>query len=217
MVEAQYIAATMKLVDTSAEQDLLEQIIEGSKPPLPPEARTLHFLLAAPFRYSPLPPGSRFRSATDPGVFYGAASVRTAAAEVGYWRWLFLCETAGLDRLGPAQHTAFSVQVDDEAVDLRIPPFDHDAGAWTDPRDYRATQLFASTAREAGIGVILYRSVRDPAPSWCAAVLTPRAFTTREPDNASQTWQLVVTQQEVIWRRGIAEGFSFPTAWWESL
>ena len=37
-VEAQHLVATMKLVDSLAEQDLLEQILDESKPPLPPEA-----------------------------------------------------------------------------------------------------------------------------------------------------------------------------------
>lgn len=40
--------------------------------------RVIHYLDAA-----------RFRAETDPGVFYGAGSVRTAAAELSYWRWKF--------------------------------------------------------------------------------------------------------------------------------
>ncbi|HEY1229585.1 MAG TPA: RES domain-containing protein, partial [Ramlibacter sp.] len=38
-VEAQHRVATMRLVDTLREQDLLEQLLEQSKPPLPPQAR----------------------------------------------------------------------------------------------------------------------------------------------------------------------------------
>lgn len=216
MVEAQHLASTMKLVDTSAEQDLLEELIEESKPPLPAEAQGLDYLLATPFRYQPLPPGSRFRGPTDPGVFYGAESVRTAAAEVGYWRWRFLQESVGLDRLGPAQHTAFNVPVAGPGVDLRLPPFNRDAEAWTHPRDYQATQAFAQSARQAAIEIITYRSVRDPRPAWCAALLTPRAFAARKPNRATQTWQLVVTRAEAIWRRGPGETYSFPTAVWQT-
>ncbi len=215
MVEAQHVASTMKLVDSAAEQDILEGIIEESKPPLPEEARDLDYLLAAPFRYTTFPPGTRFRSPTDPGVFYGAASVRTAAAEVGYWRWKFLGETVGLDRLGPAQHTAFKVPIDASGLDLRKPPFDRDANVWMNPRDYSATQAFACVAREAAIEAIIYQSVRDPDPSWCAALLTPRAFAVKRPINAMQTWQLVVTREEVIWRRGAGETHSFTTSCWE--
>lgn len=212
IVEAQHTASTMKLVDTVEEQDILETLIEESKPPLPEEARELDYLLAAPFRYTPFGTGSRFRSPSDPGVFYGAESVRTAAAEVGYWRWRFLRETAGLDRLGPAPHTAFSVPIETAVVDLRLPPFDRDAVEWEHPADYGATQAFGRVAREAGIGAIVYRSVRDPEPAWCAAVLTPKAFAAKRPDGATQTWHLVVTREAAIWRRVSGDTFSFPTS-----
>lgn len=214
IVEAQHTASTMKLVDTLTEQDLLEDIIEENKPPLPSDTGGLDYLLASPFRYTPFPPGSRFRAVSDPGVFYGAASVRTAAAEVGYWRWRFLQETSGLERLGPAPHTAFSVPIDARTVDLRVPPFDRDSAVWTDKKDYSGTQAFAQVARRADVGVIVYRSVRDPDPSWCAAVLTPRAFASGRPDGATQTWHLVVTREEAIWRRAFEGTFSFSTCPW---
>ena len=76
----------MVLVDTLDEQALLEQLLEGSKPPLPSGAAGLHWLLFTPFRYPPPPSGSRFRGQTDPGVFYGADEVETACAELGFWR-----------------------------------------------------------------------------------------------------------------------------------
>ena len=51
VVEAQHKVSTLKLVDTLAEQALLEGLIELSKPPVPPECRHLHYLLTTPFRY----------------------------------------------------------------------------------------------------------------------------------------------------------------------
>ena len=51
VVEAQHRASTMRLVDTLAEQRALEDLLEASKPPVPAEARHLHYLLATPFRY----------------------------------------------------------------------------------------------------------------------------------------------------------------------
>lgn len=213
MVEAQHLATTMKLVDTAKEQDILEAILEESKPPLPPDVVGLGYLLASPFRYAPLAPGSRFRSPTDPGVFYGAGTIRTSAAEIGFWRWKFLQETEGLKRLGPAAHTAFSAPIDTTTVDLRLAPFDKDAAVWLDPSDYSRTQAFARVARQAEAGAILYRSVRDPEPGWCAAVLDPRAFSNKEHDPVTQTWQLVVTQTEAIWRRN-GDKFSFSTGQW---
>lgn len=87
MVEAQHLVSTSKIVDTRAEQELLEDILEERKPPVPQEAANLHYLLFSPFRYETRhPSGSRFRAVNDPGVFYAAETVHTAAAEVSYWR-----------------------------------------------------------------------------------------------------------------------------------
>jgi hypothetical protein len=59
----------MKLVDTLAEQEIVETLIEVTKPPAPPECEGLHYLLSAPFRYAPYPNSSRFRrTCLTPGV-----------------------------------------------------------------------------------------------------------------------------------------------------
>ena len=213
IVEAQHIASTMKLVDDAAEQDLLESLLEGSKPPQPESAADLDYLLATPFRYDPLRGGSRFRATNDPGVFYGAQSVRTGCAELGYWRWKFLKDAVDLDKLEPVAHTAFRVDIATQAVDLRNPPFDKDSAYWTNLSDYSATQAFARVAREAGVGCIVHQSVRDPQPSWCVAVLTPKAFANRKPDPMMQTWWIAVQQDAVVWRRE-HESFIFSAAGW---
>ena len=129
MVEAQHTASTMKIVDNSEEQDLLETLLEGSKPTQSSSAQDLDYLLATPFRYYPLRGGSRFRAVTDPGVFYGAESARTASAELGYWRWKFLKDAVDLDRLEPVAHTAFSAQVSTRVIDLLQAPFSAIAAA----------------------------------------------------------------------------------------
>ena len=213
MVEAQHIASTMKLVDSQDEQDLLETLLESSKPARPAIAKGLDTLLATPFRYDPLRGGSRFRSVTDPGVFYGAESVRTAGAELGYWRWKFLKDAIGLEKIEPVAHTAFRAGVSTVVADLRKPPFSTDAEAWTHPTDYSATQAFARVARETTVGGIVYQSVRDPHHAWCIALLTAQAFAKPRPFPAMQTWWLAVHQDEVIWRRD-HEFMTFSTAAW---
>ncbi|MFP3711965.1 RES domain-containing protein, partial [Paraburkholderia sp. SIMBA_009] len=62
----------MKLVDTVEEQSLLEDILEASKRPFPPECAGFDYLLATPFRYgAAYPHGSRFRRAGfTEGVYY---------------------------------------------------------------------------------------------------------------------------------------------------
>ena len=201
IVEAQHVASTMKIVDDAAEQDVLELLLETSKPPQPSSVSRLDHLLATPFRYDPLRGGSRFRGATDPGVFYGAESVGTACAELGYWRWKFLTDSVDLERIEPVAHTAFRVKLAADVVDLREPPFATDLSAWTHPTDCSATQAFTRVAREAHIGGIIYPSVRDPEPGWCVAVLEPAAFASPKPDPAMQTWWLAVQQDAVVWRR----------------
>ena len=200
IVEAQHVASTMKLVDDHREQDLLEALLEASKPAQSDDTAGLDYLLSTPFRYPTRQYGSRFRGPADPGVFYGAESVRTASAELGYWRWKFLEDAVDLDRIGPVAHTAFSVPVDTLAVDLRAPPLAVDAAAWTDPVDYYRTQALARTARLAALGGIVYRSVRSADPSWCVALLTPTAFASDRPNPQRETWYLAVSRQQVTWR-----------------
>jgi hypothetical protein len=213
MVEAQHTASTMKIVDNSEEQDLLEALLEGNKPPQPVSGQDLDYLLATPFRYYPLRGGSRFRAVNDPGVFYGAETVRTASAELGYWRWQFLKDAVDLDRLEPVAHTAFSVQVSTQVIDLRQAPFSVDAAAWTHPTDYANTQAIARVARTARVGGIQYQSVRDPNPAWCMAVLTPQAFAKPKPNPLMQTWWLSVHLNAVIWRRD-NESMTFDANGW---
>jgi hypothetical protein len=214
-VEAQHRAATLRLVDTLEEQAELERLLETSKPTLPPEARGLHYLLATPFRYPPrFPGGSRFRAATDPGVFYGAGEQRTACAELGYWRWRFLVDSPALPRLLPVPHTLFQCSVSGSAIDLRAAPFAGDAGAWTSRNDYSHCQQVAGVARAAGVAVIRYRSVRDPRGGACAAVLSPAAFAAGP--SAEQSWLLTVTRERVSWQRDSvlhAQAFEFTADW----
>jgi hypothetical protein len=198
-VEAQHRVSTIALVDTLQEQALLEEILESSKPPLPPQVEGLHYLLSTPFRYPPPPHGSRFRSPVDPGVFYGADEIRTACAELGYWRWRFLMDCPELDAIDAKPQTVFRTQISTTAVDLRQPPFATAEVLWTHPTDYTHCQQFASVAREATVGAICYVSVRDPEKGGCVAVLDPRAFT--DGPLEVQTWLLSVARYKVFWHR----------------
>jgi hypothetical protein len=200
-VEAQHVVATLRLTGNDPEaHDLLERLIEGSKPPLPPETSKLHYLLATPFRYPPRGHGSRFRGITDPGVLYGGVERRTACAEMGYWRWRFVADSDGLREIAAFPQTLFQAGVQGTAVDLQKPPLDERASEWTAPDDYTATQAMGRTAREDGIALILYRSVRDPEAGVCIAVLDPRAFRPKRL-LGQETWYLTVTSDGAIWQR----------------
>ncbi len=207
----------MVLVDTLAEQRLLEDLLEGAKPSLPDGTAGLHYLLATPFRYPPTAFGSRFRRPEDPGVFYGADAVRTACAELGYWRWRFLLASPALDQIEPAPQTIFQVSVRGATIDLREPPYHKQRKQWTDPADYRACQAEASAARTRGIGLIRYQSVRDPESGGATAVLAPTAFVETKPRHL-ETWYLGVTRERVRWTRerfrGESLGFDFSATGW---
>jgi hypothetical protein len=55
MVESQEQIATRGYVDTLAEQSVLEELLEESKPAYPDKTTDLHYLLKTPFRYPPPP------------------------------------------------------------------------------------------------------------------------------------------------------------------
>ncbi|MDX2268651.1 MAG: RES family NAD+ phosphorylase [Bryobacter sp.] len=199
-VEAQHRVSTLRLVDHNlAEHEALESIVEQSKPPLPEGAERLHYLLATPFRYRSRH-ASRFRAPQDPGVFYGAAEVRTACAELGYWRWRFLRASEGLPALEAAPHTLFQASGEGKTLDLRKAPWRSQRAQWTHPDDYTATQALGREVRAAGGEMIVYESVRDPAQGMCTAVLKPVVFHPRRP-TSQQTWFLTVTPSAAIWTR----------------
>jgi len=213
VVEAQHRASTMRLVDTLDEQRALEDLLETSKPPLQAEAVPLHYLLATPFRYpAPPPAGSRFRGIGDPGVWYGADVVHTALAEVAYWRLRFLADSPATPDLPPVPHTAFRASIGGTGIVLSQPPFDRHRKEWEDPRNYDATQALARSAREAGLSLIRYRSVRDPEHRAAVAVLTPKAFRKSEPLEQN-TWLIKVSRERVLAEAGISgERLAFDAA-----
>jgi hypothetical protein len=214
-VEAQHQVSTLALVDTLEQQAQLEQLLEESKPAVPIDATGFHWLLFTPFRYNPLRTGSRFRSQADPGVFYGADDIRTACAELGYWRWRFLLESPELEQIESKPQTVFATTIDARAVDLRRSPFDANKHVWSNPNDYGGCQNFAAIARTAGLQAIRYASVRDPDAGTCTAVLSIQAFASKAPQEL-QTWFLAVTRKRVFWIRDFVtrQSLEFDTAMW---
>ncbi|MBA4285597.1 MAG: phosphoanhydride phosphorylase [Xanthomonadaceae bacterium] len=200
-VEAQHVVATRVLVDSLAEQELLEALLEAAKPAIPASCRALDDLLFTPFRYPSGRYGSRFRDRTDPGVWYGAETMRTACAEVGYWRCRFVADSDGLSALDAVAHTLFRASADGLLLDLDRAPLDVDAAQWRQPDDYGACRTLARAAREAGIQLIRYRSVRDPAAAACAAVLDCRAFAGSRGITSRQTWFLSADARRASWIR----------------
>jgi hypothetical protein len=189
LVEGQHVISTMDLVDSLAEQQRLEELIDSTKPPVPPECRHLDPLLFTPFRYPARHNGRFRRKGQAEGVFYAAEKVETAVAEIAFYRALFFAESPGTPF--PAKFspfTAFSAAVSTTAlVDIYGT---HDPKL-THLQEYAATQAMADVARAVGAEGIRARSVRCPQQGATLSWLTCRVFTKSTPV-AMQTWHMRV-------------------------
>jgi RES domain len=178
LVESQEQVATNRLVSTLAEQELLEAMLEASKPPLPKGAARLDYLLATPFRYPPLPHGSRFGGRHEPSLFYAARGVTTVLSESAYYRLVFW---EGMRRPPPAplrtQHTLFGAKLRARrGYALHQPPFDAYRTVLASRDDYGPTQALGLHLRDAGADAIEYVSARDAAGGLNVALYAPTAF-----------------------------------------
>lgn len=198
-VEAQHRVATMRLVDNLAEQALLEQLIEASKPALAPDSHGLHYLIATPFRYSsPYP--SRFRPASQPGIWYGAEETETVAAELAYWRWKFLVESDGLrEQELVTEHTFFQAQFKGVELDLTQSPWAGLRAVLRHGDDYSACHALVRQVRDRiapPIAALHYESARREG-AVCQAVLQPRALSLPSL-HLQQTWVCKTTRHLVM-------------------
>lgn len=198
-VEAQHVVSTLRLVDTPQEQDLLEQLLEASKPTAPATMREQHYLLTTPFRYFPLH-ASRFRPARSRGQWYGGASLFAACAEVAHWRHRFLMDSKGLQaQVLLTEHSFFKARVRGRAIDLTAQPWLQNRAAWVHPDDYNATQAVAAAAQMRDVQWLRYESARAPGEA-CAVVFEPECLSEPVPslERTLQTWRCKTTRQSVL-------------------
>lgn len=183
IVESQEQVATTQLVDRFDKQQVLEELLEATKPPWRAGTERLHYLLATPFRYPPLRHGSRFGRRDEAALLYGALSLPTLLAEAAYYRLVFWHGMAvpPPDRL-KTQHSVFEFEyASPHGVPLQAPPFDIWRDTLTAPADYRATQQLGSAMRAAGVMAFEYRSARDTAGGINVALLSPDALARTRP------------------------------------
>jgi hypothetical protein len=163
---------------------VLEDLLESSKPCLPPPATDLHYLLATPFRYPPLKYGSRFGRRTEPSLFYASRELSAVLAEAAYYRFVFW---SGMEtppsRPLTTQHSLFGTQITTaRGMRLQHPPFDGYRPLLAHRSEYTETQALGSLMREAGIEAFEFVSARDPEAGINVALFTPAALATREPE-----------------------------------
>jgi hypothetical protein len=196
VVEAQHQIATRKLVDSTEEHELLEELIDRVKPADLTGGR-LHYLLFTPFRYPPLPHGSRFGGRRERGIWYGSMDRPTAFAEVAYYRLLFLeGSRASLGTVETAL-TAFTARLrTSRGVDLAAPPFDAHRRAIASPTTYASTQALGAAMRGAGVEAFRYPSARDTRAGINVGAFVPPVFGTTKP-RSFETWHCAASRERV--------------------
>lgn len=183
IVENQEQKVTVKLVDSLEEHEVLESLLETSKPKVfaGEQLRRFDYLLQAPWRYPPLPWGSRFGRRFEPSLFYGAQTDYGLLAEAAYYRFVFIdgMQTPFAERV-ISQHTVFEARYQtSEGYDLRQLPFTKHAAALGHKSDYGPCQQLGSILREREIEAIQYVSARAPGRESCLALFSPRALRSR--------------------------------------
>jgi len=210
VVEGQHVVSTRKLVDSVAEHEILERLIEDVKPPLPdePAFRGLHYLLVTPFRYPPLRHGSRFATRAERSLWYGSTRPRTALAETAYYRLLFLEGTTARIEPLSVELSLFDVALrTSRGAGLTRGPFAAHRAEIASPGSYDATQRMGREMRADEVEALRYPSARDVRGGTNVALFTPRAFAATKP-GVPQTWHCVAarggvefTKKDVFERR----------------
>lgn len=153
IIESQEEVATRSLVDSLQKQEVLENLLEQSKPERLPGSEDLHYLLATPFRYPPLPWGSRFGGVAERGIFYGSKTVETLLAEAAYYRLLFLNDMEQAPHKPvTSYHQVFSAKYcADPGVRLQTEHWQQHWPQLTHVSDYDFCQGLGAQLRQVGV------------------------------------------------------------------
>lgn len=216
IVESHAQQATLSYVDTLEEQAILEGMLDNTKPIQPEEVHQpnipvnmpiLHYLLSSPFRYPPLPWGSRFGRVHEPSLLYGAIKIETVLAEAAFYRFVFLnsmdCDTS--DAKLNTEHIAFEAQYrTNHGVQLNQAPFTKYQQELTAKNDYSSTQILGTDMRNSQIKVIQYTSARCQQQGTCLALFTPfplfgHTSGSIQP-NTQQQWLCELTANTVTYK-----------------
>ncbi|MCR9192710.1 MAG: RES family NAD+ phosphorylase [Gammaproteobacteria bacterium] len=201
IVEAQHISSSRDLVDTLDEHDVLEDLLESTKPPI---GKDKDYLIFTPFRYPPLNYGSRFGNQYEPSLWYGSIELETAFAEVAYYRLQFFQDTAAQLDYIEIPMTAFRTCLQtNRGIDLTEPPFDAFTKQISDKNSYRDSQALGSAMREAHIESLIYYSARTHTPGKNIAAFTSKVFQKKKDRyiHHQQNWICMANQHIIEFTR----------------
>ena len=184
LVENQEQKVTLALTDNLAEHEMLEALLETSKPAADrhPRIARLDYLLQAPWRYPPLPWGSRFGRRFEPSLFYGALCNESLFAEAAYYRFVFLSgmETPFAERV-ISQFTVYNASYQtSKGYNLALAPFARHESELRHRARYRACQALGSVLRDKGIEAVEYLSARTAEHAFNVALFSPQALRSRK-------------------------------------
>lgn len=204
IVEGQHYVSTRPLVDSDEEHDVLEAILDASKPPAPTHNTrgALHYLLYTPFRYPPLKSGGRFHTRIEQSIFYGSEELKTSMAEVAYGRFLFMQHSAA--EFAPMQvpYTHFVAAVQSsKTLRLTKAPFDAHRDMLSHPTSYAASQAFGARMRQKGIELFTYFSARNPN-GVNVGLFSVEAFQQNQPIKGKDGhWSVYISSDTVEFKR----------------
>jgi len=211
LVESQEEIATLGYVDSFEELEILEQMLEDTKPPYPTSSEPYDYLLKTPFRYPPLKWGSRFGPTNKPSIFYGGLTLKSTLAESAYYRFVFLLSMPPNASLKPmtTEHTLFQVSYATEhGVKLQQPPFMQHQSELTHPIQYTGCQELGDKMRSQGVLGFEYPSARH-LNGLCVGLFEITALTSKAPDY-SQAWLCRTSYNSVEFKqKGSAEMYRF--------
>lgn len=205
IVERQEDSATTRITEDLVEQQLLEEMLEASKPGTLSDE--VSYLLGTPFRYPPLDYGSRFGTAFERWIFYASLDAETCLRECGYYRFKFLFDmTVPTPKPLRSEHTMFTVDLlTERCVDLCTPAYAALSAELTSTESYAVTHQVGRQARDANATMLVARSARGEGKN--VAVFDEDVFAS-EPRN-QRLW-LSETRPDRVLFRGRQGFYHFP-------
>lgn len=205
VVEDQQYISTRPLVDSDEEHDILEAMLEDSKPPKPTNdemsnASRVDYLLSTPFRYPPLKEATRFGKVTERSLFYGCHDMNGAFAEVAYYRFRFIDHTTANIPTIIVNYTSFKFYAGSEyCIDLTHSYFEKYQPALMDKNNYQHSQEMGRILRHENVEMFYFNSVRSEG-SKNIAIFVPSVFTKRTDNHKS--WQCVSNDNYIEFYQG---------------
>lgn len=195
IVEDQSRSTTRKYVDSANEHEILEDLLDKSKPKIKfyndeIYFKNLHYLLSTPFRYPPLKWGSRFGQKIERGLLYASENLTTAMSEIAFYKLAFLRATEGNIKSNTISYTAFNINISsNKYIDLCNKPFSKYTEQISSKTNYQDSQLLGTNMRHHQIESFRYKSARAPKCGYNFGIFTPKSL--QDNQNLENTFKFL--------------------------